>query len=100
MYRFHPAVNWQKGYPNKAQIVEQIRNLWKLYKLDKRTRFNFKVEKVYKDDQGQWIIDNPSNGRFQGLIAAIGTCGEPKMANIPGSENFKGQIIHSSKLDE
>lgn len=100
MYRFHPAVNWQKGYPNKAQIVEQIQKLWKLYKLDKHTTFNFRVDKVYQDKQGRWIINDPSNGRYEGLIAAIGTCGEPKMVNFDGSDKFKGEIVHSSKLDE
>ncbi|OAA46724.1 flavin-binding monooxygenase-like protein [Beauveria brongniartii RCEF 3172] len=99
MYRFHPAVNWQKGYPNKEQIVQQIRHLWKLYKLDKHTKFNYKVEKVYQDNQGRWIINDPSNGRFAGLIAAIGTCGPPKMAKIDNAENFQGEIVHSSKLD-
>lgn len=100
MYRFHPAVNWQKGYPNKQQIVEQIRHVWKLYKLDQHTKFNCKVDKVYQDKQGRWIINDPSNGRFEGLIAAVGTCGAPKMAKIDNAENFKGKIIHSSDLDE
>ncbi|KAJ3496210.1 hypothetical protein NLG97_g2822 [Lecanicillium saksenae] len=100
MYRFHPAVNWQRGYPNKKQIVDQIRHVWKLYKLDKHTKFNCKVNKVYQDKQGRWIINDPSNGRFEGLITAVGTCGAPKMAKIDNMESFKGQVIHSSKLDD
>lgn len=100
MYRFHPAVNWQKGYPNQKQIVEQIRHVWKLYKLQDKTTFNCKVNKVYQDKQGRWIINDPSNGRFEGLITAVGTCGAPKMPKMDGMDDFKGQIIHSSKLDE
>ena len=45
------------------------------------------------------IINNESNGRFDGIIACVGTCGDPKMPKMPGQENFKGQIVHSSKLD-
>lgn len=100
MYRFHPAVNWQKGYPDKKQIVGQIRHLWRLYKLDKRTKFNHKVNSIYQDKQGRWIIDDPSHGRFEGLIGAIGTCGAPKMPKIDGAESFKGKILHSSQLDK
>lgn len=99
MYRFHPAVEWDQGYPKQNQIVGQIEKLWKKYKLEDKTRFNTKVEKVYKDQQGRWIINNPSEGRFDGVIAAIGTCGAPKMPHLPGSEDFKGEIYHSSQLD-
>jgi cation diffusion facilitator CzcD-associated flavoprotein CzcO len=99
MYRFHPSVQWQEGYPDRQQIVGQIRDLWKRYKLEKRTRFDFKVTKTYQDDRARWIINDPSNGRFEGLIAAVGTCGDPKMPQINGMENFKGKILHSSNLD-
>lgn len=99
MYRFHPAVEWDEGYPKQNQIVGQIEKLWKTYKLEDKTRFNTKVEQVYKDQQGRWIINNPSEGRFDGVIAAIGTCGDPKMPHLPGSDDFKGDIYHSSQLD-
>lgn len=98
MYRFHPSVQWQRGYPNRQQIVSQIRELWNRYGLQKRTRFNFKVHKTYLDKQQRWIINDPSNGRFDGLIAAVGTCGDPVMPKFQGTENFRGEIYHSSDL--
>nr|KAK5449030.1 hypothetical protein LTR18_002118 [Exophiala xenobiotica] len=100
MYRFHPSVKWDSGYPKQNQIVGQVRELWHRYDLDERTRFNTKVEKIYKDKQGRWILNDPSNGRFDGIIPAIGTCGAPKMPHLPGQEKFKGQILHSSDLDK
>jgi hypothetical protein len=98
MYRFHPSVKWTGGYPNRQQIVSQITELWKKYGLESRTRFDTPVEKVYKDDKGRWIINNTSLGRFDGIIAAVGTCGEAKMPHIPGMDKFKGEIYHSSEL--
>jgi cation diffusion facilitator CzcD-associated flavoprotein CzcO len=99
MYRFHPSVKWKKGYPDRQQIVSQITELWERYGLESKTSFDTKVNKVYKDAQGRWIINDPSNGRFDGVIAAIGTCGDPKMPTLPGQEHFKGEIYHSSQLD-
>ena len=99
MYRFHPSVKWGSGYPDKHQIVSQITQLWKRYGLEGKTRFNTRVTSVKKDQQGRWIINDPSNGRFDGVIAAIGSCGDPKMAHIPNQEAFKGEIHHSSQLD-
>lgn len=99
MYRFHPSIKWNKGYPDRQQIVSQITQLWERYGLEKHTKFNTRAEKVYKDSHGRWIINDTSNGRFDGVIAAIGTCGDPKAPHIPGQEKFKGDIYHSSELD-
>ncbi|OCL01248.1 FAD/NAD(P)-binding domain-containing protein [Glonium stellatum] len=99
MYRFHPSVKWKKGYPDRQQIVSQITQLWERYGLEQKTIFDTRVTKVYKDSHGRWIINDPSYGRFDGVIAAIGTCGDPKMAHITGQEKFKGEIYHSSQLD-
>src|ERR1700759_4500689 len=99
MYRFHPSVKWQKGYPDRQQIVSQVRDLWQRYGLDKHTKFETKVTKVYKNDKGKWIINDPSNGVFDGVIAAVGTCGDPKMPHISGMDKFKGEIYHSSQLN-
>lgn len=99
MYRFHPKVYWREGYPTRNEIVEQVQDLWHTYHLEEKTQFGIKVEKVYKDDQGRWIVNNPSYGRFDGIIAAVGTCGGPKTPHIPGQDKFKGEIIHSSQLD-
>jgi len=98
MYRFHPSVRWTGGYPNRQQIVSQITELWKRYGLETKTSFDTKVEKVYQDDKGRWIVNNPSNGRFDGIIAAVGTCGDAQMPHIPGMDRFKGEIYHSSDL--
>src|ERR1700710_2006605 len=89
MYRFHPSIKWTGGYPNRQQIVSQITQLWKRYGLEGKTKFDTKVEKTYQDDHGRWIINDPSNGRYDGIIAAVGTCGDAKMPHIPGMDIFK-----------
>lgn len=99
MYRFHPSVKWSSGYPDRQQIVSQIVQLWKKYGLQERTKFNTRVTSVTQDSLGRWIINDPSNGRFDGVMAAVGSCGEPKMPHIPGQETFKGEVYHSSRLD-
>lgn len=99
MYRFFPSLQWGSGYPDRQQIVSQITYLWKQYGLQNRTKFNTRVASVYKDKQGRWLINDPANGRFDGVVAAVGTCGEPKMPHLPNQEVFRGEICHSSQLD-
>ena len=33
------------------------------------------------------------------MLACVGTCGDAKVPHIPGQENFRGPIFHSSELD-
>ena len=99
MYRFAPSVKWDSGYPKRNQIVDQIDKLWLRYGLDQRTNFNTKITSVYKDKQNRWIVNDPSNGRFDGIIAAVGTCGAAKTPSLPNHETFLGDIFHSSDLD-
>lgn len=99
MYRFHPSVRWEGGYPDRKQIITQVRQLWERYGLEKHTRFKTPVEKVYKSDEdNRWIINNTSNGQYDGVIAAVGTCGAPKMPKLDGLDKFKGPVYHSSQL--
>ncbi|KAI9654567.1 MAG: hypothetical protein M1831_005328 [Alyxoria varia] len=99
LYRFQPSVQWSEGYPKRGEIVGEIERLWKRYGLQDKTKFETRVEKVYRDNQGRWIINDPSNGRFDGVLCAVGTCGDPKRPHISGQEKFKGEIHHSSELD-
>ncbi|RDA83545.1 hypothetical protein CP532_4473 [Ophiocordyceps camponoti-leonardi (nom. inval.)] len=98
MYRFHPSVLWQQGYPDRAQIVTEVRRLWARYGLQDKTRFNTRVERVYQDAGGTWIVNGPTHGRFDGVIVAVGTCGEAKMPPLAGMEDFVGPVVHSSEL--
>ncbi|PFH61840.1 hypothetical protein XA68_16071 [Ophiocordyceps unilateralis] len=97
MYRFHPSVSWQQGYPDRGQIVAEVRRLWARYGLRDKTRFNVRVESVYRDG-GSWIVNDPENGRFDGVVVAVGTCGDVKMPPLAGADKFVGPVLHSSEL--
>ena len=99
MYRFHPSVKFDRKYPDRARVVEEITKLWKIYHLDERTAFDTRVERVWRDQEsGKWIINDKSNGMYDGVIVAVGTCGNPKMLRIPGQETYRGEVCHSSEL--
>ena len=117
MYRFHPSVRWGKGYPDRQAIVGEIENLWRRYRLQGKTSFGVKVDKVFKDEHGRWIVHDASYGRFDGIvshivsskavrctdapskIACVGTCGAPNIPSLPSQSSYLGQIQHSSALD-
>ncbi|KAF3482604.1 flavin-containing monooxygenase [Arthroderma uncinatum] len=101
MFRFHPSIKWKDGYPKQQQIKDQIVNLWESYHLDDKTVFDSPVKSAQKNDQGKWVIngDEDSHGTFDGIVAAVGSCGDPKLPTLPHQESFNGQVFHSSELD-
>lgn len=99
MFRFHPSVKWKTPYPKQGQIKDEIVSLWERYGLEKRTVFNTPVKVVKINKDGKWRINDERHGSFDGVIAAVGNCGDPKMPSLPNQESFKGQILHSSNLD-
>lgn len=98
-YKFHDAVCWQSEYPNRKEILGQIRRLWDFYGLSERSTFGCKVESTYQEEDGKWVINSPSNGYFDGLVAAVGTCGDVYAPTIAGQDSFKGKVLHSSELE-
>ncbi|CAI7635557.1 unnamed protein product [Penicillium pancosmium] len=102
MYRFHPTVQYKHAYPTQHEIRDQIVDLWKRYDLEERTEFGTPVTSIKKaKSSGKWVInDHPEKyGSFDGVIAAVGVCGDPKMPTLPDQDQFKGTICHSSNLD-
>lgn len=101
MFRFHPSVQYDAAYPSQQEIKQQIVDVWRRYGLQRRTAFDTKVTSVKQSKDGKWIInDNEAQyGRFDGVVASVGVCGDPKMIQLPDQGNFKGPVYHSSQLD-
>ncbi|GAA5963752.1 hypothetical protein JCM3765_006839 [Sporobolomyces pararoseus] len=108
LYRFHPTVRWTKGFPQRDEIIGQIKGVWERYDLAKKTRFKTRVDRVTRDDSStdprehghaRWKINDGEDGIFDAIICAVGTCGAPKMIEVEGQSSFKGKILHSSQLD-
>ena len=97
-YKFHDSVSWQNDYPNRQEILGQVKKLWDFYGLAERTTFNCKVNNTFQEEDGKWVVNDSSNGYFDGLVAAVGTCGDVYAPKIAGQGFFDGQVIHSSQL--
>ncbi|KIJ19595.1 hypothetical protein PAXINDRAFT_161155 [Paxillus involutus ATCC 200175] len=103
LYRFHPAVLWRGAHPKRDEILWEIKRIWKEYRLEERTCFNTrvtKVKRVQRKEAGQahgpslWYINDGLDGPFDAIIAAVGTCGEPRW--VP----FEGMPADAGKVDE
>ncbi|MBW0515296.1 hypothetical protein O181_055011, partial [Austropuccinia psidii MF-1] len=105
MYRFHPSVIWSRRFPvGKNEILSEIQKIFLDYQLDQKTHFNFHVKKIWRqwdhlNQKSNWFINDLKFGSFDAIIVAIGACGSINQIDFLGRNSFKGQIVHSSKLD-
>ncbi|KAK5550324.1 hypothetical protein LTR46_011671 [Exophiala xenobiotica] len=98
IWNFCPSVDRRTRHLDRQQIVGQLRKLWEEYGLDQRTKFNTPVNRLYKDNSGKWVVNDISHGQFDGVIVAIGTCGDPQIPSLPNRDRFNGDILHVSQL--
>lgn len=106
LYRFTPLAFYRSMYPFRDEILAQQRKVWDTYQLGEHARFNTPVTKVERyvdsdasDGPSRWIINGNKSEVFDGLVVALGTCGDPNMIRLPKEKSFRGKIVHSSQLD-
>ncbi|MBW0508123.1 hypothetical protein O181_047838 [Austropuccinia psidii MF-1] len=88
----------------KGEILEKTKKIWLDYQLDKRTHFNYTVQKLTPEGRkngsgSKWTINDGEEGFFDGVIVAIGSCDKPNRIFFEGSQDFQGKLVHSSQLD-
>ncbi|KAI0340979.1 FAD/NAD(P)-binding domain-containing protein [Trametopsis cervina] len=104
LYRFHPSIVWKRGFPQRDEILSEIRRIHNEYSLGPRTRFNTPVTSIKRAEgsgkpstsdegasQSRWIINNGEDGEFDAVIVTVGTCGSPNMVTMQGMPGWKDQ---------
>ncbi|KAJ3157221.1 hypothetical protein HDU89_002633 [Geranomyces variabilis] len=99
-YRFHPCVRFTTAFPHRDEILGELHRVWKLYELESRTRFNTAVEHIRHDPATDtYYVNGNDNEAFDGVITAIGTCGDIQIPPFEGLDKFVNRKAHSSQMD-
>ena len=82
-------------YPSRQEVIEYLENYKTAFNI--HPIFNTEAKSIRRND-GSWVIETHAEiFKSQNVVLATGAFGKPKIVNIPGTENFNGSIIHSSK---
>ena len=99
---FAPKTDWTKRYAEAPEIFDYIQGLIAKFKLAQYARLQCEVlSAVYLEDECQWqlTLNDQSTLIAQYVIFASGPLHVPQIPHIPGIENFKGKVFHSSQWD-
>ena len=98
-YSFEPNNSWSKVFAGQEEILSYVRNTAGRYKVLPRVKFGITVEDAVWDEANkQWQL-HTDQGLYLAnkVISCAGYLHEPVLPNIPGLDQFEGEVFHSSR---
>jgi cation diffusion facilitator CzcD-associated flavoprotein CzcO len=97
-YSFAPNPDWSRRYAPGAEIQTYIEDVMRRYDVEKRIRFGEEITRCEFID-GRWRIETATGHREVAdvVIAATGVTHHPNIPDIPGMNDFGGDLFHSAR---
>ncbi len=91
----HPIPKDRPRYLAKDDYAAYLREYAQALALD--VALGERVEAVRPDGDGGWMVETSSGARqARAVVIATGHYAEPYLPELPGSETFPGELLHSS----
>ena len=96
---FAPNPHWSRSFSGQAEIFAYLRRVADEHGLRPHLRLRHEVLGARWDAaSGSWLIDTSQDGyQAEFLIAAGGPLSEPAVPDLPGREEFTGEMFHSAR---
>jgi cation diffusion facilitator CzcD-associated flavoprotein CzcO len=101
-FSFEQRSDWSRVYASGEELKEYAGRLVEKYELAPRIRLNTEVVAATFDDRSHlWRLTTAGGeevtARF--VVGATGVFSKPKPPDIPGFEDFEGQVMHTARWD-
>lgn len=106
-YTFSPILDaewrWSERYAGRDEICRYLQ--WVAKRLDLRKHINFNsrlIKATFDEKDSLWVFEteNGDTYRARHFLSAAGPITTPIMPDIPGIDEFKGQVIHTARWPE
>jgi len=102
-FSFEPNNDWPNYYSRQPSILAYLKHCAEKYDVRRHIRFEEElVSAQYDADACVWrIVTRHADGRItrlaaNALVCAVGQLNRPAVPDIPGLENFEGDILHTA----
>lgn len=99
-YSFEGNANWSHKFAPWNEIQDYILDCTDKHGLRQHIRFGHRaIEAVFDEDDQRWRIraDNGNTITANAFVLGTGPLHVPLIPDIPGLDNFKGKVFHSSQ---
>jgi cation diffusion facilitator CzcD-associated flavoprotein CzcO len=93
---------WSRSYPLQPEIRDYLKDCSHRFGVRDRIHFDSEMEEARWDDaERRWRIETSHGSlRARVLVAAPGLLSEPKVPDLPGMDDFRGEIVHTARWGE
>ncbi|WP_120077001.1 flavin-containing monooxygenase [Aurantiacibacter odishensis] len=94
---------WSERYAAQPEILRYLEHVAERFDLRRDIALQTLVTSArWQEEEGRWLVETDGGDAYdvQFLILATGALSEPKQPDIPGLENFEGQVLHSAMWDD
>ena len=98
-YSFELNPNWSRSFSPQPEIQSYLLDVANKHDINRSCLFDTEVTLAQWDEASStWLVDT-TNGTFSAdvLVGAVGALCEPSLPDIPGIEDFEGEIFHSAR---
>ncbi|MFE2068660.1 flavin-containing monooxygenase [Streptomyces sp. NPDC059467] len=102
-YFFEKNYPWTEYFARAGEVREYLQHVAKKYGVFEHISFDTDVrEAVFDAGTGRWTLDVVTDGRARTLtanavVSASGLFATPKRLDVPGIEEFRGEIVHTAE---
>ena len=100
-FSFARNPNWTQTYSRQPEIRDYLQRCADEFGIRPHIRLETTLEEAaWDDDEQRWHVTT-DRGSFSArvLVSAMGPLTEPKIPDVPGLEDFEGEVMHSARWD-
>jgi 4-hydroxyacetophenone monooxygenase len=105
LYQFFFEKNypWREYFARAAEVRSYLEHIAAKYGIKQHMQFNTEVNRaVFDEGSGTWTLTVRTDGEQQtvavnAVVAASGLFANPKRFDVPGAEDFLGQLLHTAE---
>ncbi len=97
---FAPNAEWSNSFSSQPEIYEYLKRVAHETGVEQRVRFDCEVtDASWDDDAKVWNLTTATGSdiRAQFVVAGIGGLIDPKLPDVPGLDEFEGEVFHSAR---
>jgi cation diffusion facilitator CzcD-associated flavoprotein CzcO len=96
---FAPNPDWSRSFSKQPEIYEYMKRTAAEEGVEPHVRFETEVEDAtWDEDSKTWALQTSTGPvRCNVLVAGIGGLIEPRLPEVPGIEDFEGEVFHSAR---
>jgi cation diffusion facilitator CzcD-associated flavoprotein CzcO len=98
-FSFAPNPDWTQTYSRQPEIRDYLRGCADEFGIRPHVRLATTLEgAAWDEDEQRWHVET-DRGSFSArvLVSGMGPLTEPKVPDVPGLEDFQGEVMHSAR---